>query len=453
MVKDEFDILFEKIKPDIELEKATVCKMKALSHKRTIIRPKKAITVLAVSLAAMLSLGCVVYAVSPVFREFIMKRTGIVQIDPDNVVSVKALPQEPANDFSLIYEAGEKLPDNSLDFDGDEIFSELPKYEIEASSSADEYSIEKIAYGNGDVLILKNDGLVFDKDECAVLNIDADFSLEYNNASDYGELVTVGYIKDNTAVEIYFGKTDGENLRVKFVAPEKGTYRFYIINCSAGLQNYKKVSVTKTGEYTAYEYWWNELQEGKPKYSLDIPVKPASAVIQPTEITWTQPYMNGATAEMMITGIRYSPEIIEVDLQMLSDCIVKTTVNDEQIEYLNNVRMFSDKGNTANKYDCDDMKDEFIPLKLKMDDGTLKNVCFTNVSTDLIAVMPANSETETFEDYLEPTANIPSDYPAVVKFDLHEIIDYTDVEAIVFCGYEIPINVKDFEPADNSQTN
>lgn len=86
---------------------------------------------------------------------------------------------------------------------------------------------------------------------------------------------------------------------------------------------------------------------------------------------------------------------------------------------------------------------EFNPLKFKMSDGSLKDVQYYNQTSD--AVFDIDKSTLVTElDWIKASQDIYSDKPTTVTFQLAGIVDYTDVEAIIFCEKEFPITEKDF---------
>lgn len=206
-------------------------------------------------------------------------------------------------------------------------------------------------------------------------------------------------------------------------------------------------------------------------YSTDFvigsPVKSYSANIEPTEISWTQPNMGDAAAKMELSGLSYSPKNIRVDLRMLEDCLVDYEFDPEAkygtANYLNSTEMFFDGGKGKGS--------KFDPIKFKMSDGTLKDVQYSGVHSDAVMEFDISEfETETAAtdenspvvttvrsdetaetpsprknyDRVKMTQDIPNDRSAAVIFEFWGIMDYTDVEAIVFCGVEIPITEKNF---------
>ena len=196
-------------------------------------------------------------------------------------------------------------------------------------------------------------------------------------------------------------------------------------------------------------------------FVIGSPVKSYSVNVEPTEISWTQPYMGDAVAKMELSGLSYSPKNIKVDLRMLEDCFVEYRDDHVQTIYLNATDMFYDYFGSS----------DILPLEFKMSDGTLKNVRYSDVHSNAVMefdmsefetevnVPDENSPTVTTVrsdeiaetpsapknyDRFKWSQDIPNDRPATVTFEFWGIMDYTDVEAIVFCGKEIPITEKDF---------
>ncbi len=169
-------------------------------------------------------------------------------------------------------------------------------------------------------------------------------------------------------------------------------------------------------------------------FKIGTPIKSYSANIEPAEISWTHYRMGGETARMEITALKYSPKKISVDLRMLEDFLV--IHNDEYggVQYFNNTQMFCDSimGN-----------EKAMPLKLKMSDGSLKDVLYYNVDSNAVNDIDKNTLV-TDMDWIKASWDIYSDKPTTVTFEIAGIVDYTDVEAIVFCGKEFPITERNF---------
>ncbi|MDE6596057.1 MAG: hypothetical protein K2K44_08610 [Oscillospiraceae bacterium] len=169
-------------------------------------------------------------------------------------------------------------------------------------------------------------------------------------------------------------------------------------------------------------------------FSIGAPIKPYSANVEPAEISWTHPRMGGETAHMEITALKYSPKEISVDLRMLEDFLVIYNDDFGGAQYFNNTQMFFD-GIAGEK--------KAMPLKLKMSDGSLRDVWYSDVNSNAVNDIDKNTLV-TDMDWIKACWDIYSDKPTVVTFQLAGIMDYTDVEAIVFCGKEIPITEKNF---------
>lgn len=174
----------------------------------------------------------------------------------------------------------------------------------------------------------------------------------------------------------------------------------------------------------------------KTDFSLGKPLSMCSAKVEPMEISWTHPHMGGETAHMEISGLKYSPKKICVDLRMLEDCLVDCEFEYGGAQYFNCTNMFTEGISGLGRSECN-------PLKFKMSDGSLKDVQYYNHTSD--AVFDIDKSTLVTElDWIKASQDIYSDKPTAVTFQLAGIVDYTDVEAIIFCGKEFPITEKDF---------
>lgn len=532
-----------------------------------VMKKRKIITSVAAAAAAVAIAGGAVYAVSPEVREKVRQ-----------VIEIQGLRQYPTEGFSMLGEIGQKLPKDSIlfaDFENENMYAVGAK-----KTSENTYSVENIAYGNGNVIVLCNEdgsGFYFEEKQQGTVKIVADLSPEY--AFEEGELAKIGYIFDGEASELFNGRIGSDGVSVDFTAEKSGEYKFYIINCCAGLQNYKSITVEnrssaveyfnlysadgsidslgdsltvtendftefsegiraklvgvvncgdfaevivefefdddiRNGDYCifdtelkgaypdyligysgggiavsdsgkAYASFTLNDTEGVPEdhvmtleimsldkansegvhntdetyaddpsvkiygsFSADFflgkPLSLYSAKVEPTELTWTHPYMFGSVAEMEMTGLSYSPKKICIDLRMLNDCIVDWRYGRNGAIYYNDTSMFYEpSGDILHILDYETTMDDYIPLKFKMSDGTVKNADFGFPRSDL-EVDIDKSTLITDEDWLMASYNIPSDKPATVTFELYGIMDYTDVEAIIFCGKEFPIIERDF---------
>ncbi|MBQ8613575.1 MAG: hypothetical protein IJ416_05115 [Ruminiclostridium sp.] len=196
----------------------------------------KKVSVIAVAAAAIMALGITAAAESPEFNQFIYTTTGFV-IDPEKVVFATPIPQKPIDGFLLIEDMGTPIAEGIIK---QELATELWSVPFKETDE-NKYTVEKIAYSNAQTIVSEN-SFELAENRGVTISIDADFTAEYHTDQN-GELVAVGYIYDDVAYDIFSGKTDGESLSVDFMPEKTGNYRFYIINCSAGMQNYDSVSV------------------------------------------------------------------------------------------------------------------------------------------------------------------------------------------------------------------
>ena len=72
-----------------------------------------------------------------------------------------------------------------------------------------------------------------------------------------------------------------------------------------------------------------------------------------------------------------------------------------------------------------------IPLKFKMSDGSIVDAKYTNATV----TEPAYSNKQE-----QVTMDFTTDKVNDVYFEFPGIMDYSGVEAVIFCGYEIPIS-------------
>ena len=222
------------LKTEDELLKHVIERTENMENKKK-IKSRKSV-VLAIVAASVMVLGITAAAESPEFNQFIYTTTGFV-IDPEKVVFATPIPQKPINGFSLIEDMGTPIAEGTIK---QEVPTEL--YFVPFTEKKEnKFTVEKIAYDNGQTIITEKSFELSENQEVTIL-IDADFTAEYHTDRS-GEYVEVGYICDNIAYEIFSGKTDGESLSVDFIPEKTGEYRFYIINCSAGMQNYDSVTV------------------------------------------------------------------------------------------------------------------------------------------------------------------------------------------------------------------
>ena len=222
------------VKSNGELLKSVLERTENMEKKKK-IRLRKPV-VIAVATAAVMALGITAMAESPEFNQFIYTTTGFI-IDPDKIVYATPIPQHPIEGFSSIEEAGTPIAEGVIKQEVPTELYSVPFTEREKNK----FTVEKIAYSNGQTIVSDKD-FELAENQGIIISIDADFTAEYHTDRK-GERVAVGYIYDNVAYDIFSGKTDGESLSVDFMPEKAGSYRFYIINCSAGMQNYDSVTV------------------------------------------------------------------------------------------------------------------------------------------------------------------------------------------------------------------
>ncbi len=222
------------LKSNDELLKSVMERTENMEKKKK-MNVKKA-AVIAVAAAAVMVLGVTAAAESSEFNQFIYTTTGIV-IDPDKIVYATPIPQKPIDGFTVIEDIGEPIAEGTIK---QELATELWSVPFKETGE-NKFTVGKIAYSNGQTIV-SDKSFELAENQGVTISIDADFTAEYHTDRN-GEYVAVGYIYDDVAYDIFSGKTDGESLSVDFIAEKSGDYRFYIINCSAGMQNYDSVSV------------------------------------------------------------------------------------------------------------------------------------------------------------------------------------------------------------------
>lgn len=222
------------LKSNDELLKTVIERTENMEKKKK-MSIKKA-SVIAVAAAALMVLGITAAAESPEFNQFIYTSTGFV-IDPEKIVFAIPIPQKPIDGFSFIEDMGTPIAEGTIK---QEVATELWSVPFKETAE-NKFEIEKIAYSNGQTIVSEK-GFELAENQGVTISIDADFTAEYHTDRN-GEYVAVGYIYDDVAYDIFSGKTDGESLSVDFIPEKAGNYRFYIINCSAGMQNYDSVLI------------------------------------------------------------------------------------------------------------------------------------------------------------------------------------------------------------------
>ncbi|MDE7288093.1 MAG: hypothetical protein K2N71_01145, partial [Oscillospiraceae bacterium] len=170
----------EKIYGDI-LDKLSEESPEKEKETRVVMKKRKIITSAIAAAAAVVIVGGTVYAASPEVREMVRQ-----------VIEIQGIRQNPVEGFAMLSEIGSMLPKNSVQF---EDFQFDAVYAVNAEKTGENsYTVEKIAYGNGNVIVLCNEdgsGFYFEQGQQGTVNIVADLSSEF--AFDEGELSEVGY--------------------------------------------------------------------------------------------------------------------------------------------------------------------------------------------------------------------------------------------------------------------
>lgn len=189
--------------------------------------------------------------------------------------------------------------------------------------------------------------------------------------------------------------------------------------------------------------------EYSTEFTLGKPMGCYNVEFEPVQVSWTTNAMFGQVAQMEISRISYSPKEISVGIRMVEDCTVDGDDGVTAASYTNNAAMFcSVEGfmqmwQQASPGDPDYMECTDIPLKFRMSDGSVRCAKYTTASVieHAYSNIPENKEDAVLLDFSTDKVND-------VYFYLADIVDYSDVDAIIFCGHEIPITEKSFTIPD-----
>ncbi|MDE5741795.1 MAG: M56 family metallopeptidase [Oscillospiraceae bacterium] len=200
-------------------------------------------TVITGTIAAIAVIGISVNAMV----DMVPKDTANDTISPDKIVEAVPVGQQPVEGFTLLESIGKRLPTDSFEFEPQKFFPTLNMYAVKTTESYNSYSVQDIAYSNGQVIVLGNNegGFYFEKGQSGSIKISANLSPEYSNIDGKGELLEIGYIYDGSLIELYSGKIGDNELSISFEADNDGDYQFYICNACAGLQNYNYILIEK----------------------------------------------------------------------------------------------------------------------------------------------------------------------------------------------------------------
>lgn len=185
--------------------------------------------------------------------------------------------------------------------------------------------------------------------------------------------------------------------------------------------------------------------EYSTEFTLGKPMGCYNVEFEPVQVSWATKVMFGQVAQMEISRISYSPKEISVGIRMVEDCTVDGDDGVTAASYTNNAAMFCSVDGymqmwqQASPGDPDYMECTDIPLKFKMSDGSVRCAKYTTASVIESAYfhISENKEDSVFYDFSTDKVND-------VYFYLADIVDYADVDAIIFCGHEIPITEKSF---------
>ena len=171
-----------------------------------------------------------------------------IPLEQRPVIMVRGNPQDPVSGFNKVADVGTHLPADLVKsgFEVQRLANNM--YAVEAEQSEKKYLVEKIAYGNGQVIVLCENGdrgFSFEEGQNGVIEISADFTPDYSADGSKGESLEVGYIYDGVAKQLFDDIITDEGLSVSFTADKAGEYQFYIVNWCASLQNYNYISVEK----------------------------------------------------------------------------------------------------------------------------------------------------------------------------------------------------------------
>ena len=204
---------------------------------------KSALFLIVASATAAVGIGAAVAVTASPNRYFID-----IPLEQRPVIEVYGNPQDPVSGFSEIEDIGTKLSSDILKPEAELQFLADNMYAIEAEKSDEKYWAEKLAYANGQVIVLCENGdrgFSFEEGQNGIIEISADFSPWYAADGSKGELIEVGYIYDGNSVELFNDRINDEGLSINFTADKAGEYQFYICNWCVSLQNYNYISVEK----------------------------------------------------------------------------------------------------------------------------------------------------------------------------------------------------------------
>lgn len=361
---------------------------------------KRITTGLAAAVAAVVIVGGTVYAASPEVRETVNNFLGINRQSTQDYYDIYAIEDTPSvTDIEII--------ENALTVTENDFTEFAPGIRVKLVSVVNSGSFAEVL-------------LEFEFDESAK---DGEYTIDDMSISAFPKYIssyTCGFLTVSDSGKIYSSirlddiRNAAENMPI--------TMEIKCLDKANG-KGMHSTDETYTDDASVKVYG-----NFSAEFNLGKAVKSKTANIKPREINWKTSRMGEAQAHMEVTALKYSSKSISFDLRMLEDCLVMYEDANGWAQYLNNTNMFSIWAYGGRE----------TPLKLKMSDGTLKDVWYSDVISDAVNDIDKNTLV-TDMDWIRASWDIPSDKPATVTFMLSGIIDYSDVEAIVFCGEEFPI--------------
>ena len=100
-------------------------------------------------------------------------------------------------------------------------------------------ALRNLSDGNGDVIALPP--MAFRAGDSIIVHIDLDLSNRWSDSE--SEYNLIGYYLEDKFIELFAGKVAGGGYDIPATMPADGDYTFVVMNCSAGGQFYREISV------------------------------------------------------------------------------------------------------------------------------------------------------------------------------------------------------------------